>query len=384
MNIPKQLYWFLLCLLAITAGCDNNSSFIIEGKVSQAVGKMLYFERFGLNAVDVLDSVKLDTEGRFRFKTPLPDAPEFFRLRIDKRYINLASDSARTVIVSEDGKHFGKTYTIKGSFPCEHIRDLSLEQGVTLRKADSLIAAKKTGALSEGEYQQALTDLFASNRKFSRAVILEDPLSPAAYYALFQRYYDYLLFDPYDREDNICYAAVATAWDLYYKEAERTKHLVNLALPAVRKLRRDRQKPNFKVVEQDKATYFEISLPDIYGKTVHLSSLIGKVVLLDFTAYQTDFSPSRTLYLRELYESFYQKGFTIYQVSFDTDVHFWKTGASNLPWYCVREPLGRESALLGTYNITDLPSFFLIDRSGIIVCRDIPVNDLYKQIQKLL
>lgn len=384
MNIPKRLYGFLLSLLVLTTGCNSNSSFVIEGKVSQAEGKMLYFERFGLNAVDLLDSVKLDKEGRFRFKTPLPDAPEFFRLRIDKRYINLASDSARTVVITEDGKHFGKTYSVNGSLPCERIRKLSLEQGVTLRKADSLIAAKKSGSLSEGDYQQALTDLFAANRKFSRAVILEDPLSPAAYYALFQRYYDYLLFDPYDREDNICYAAVATAWDLYYKEADRTKHLVNLSLPAVRTLRRERQKPNFKIVEQDKATYYEISLLDIYGKTIRLSSLIGNVVLLDFTAYQTDFSPSRTLYLRELYESFYQKGFTIYQVSFDTDVHFWKTSASNLPWYCVREALGGESALLGTYNITELPSFFLIDRSGIIVCRDIPVNDLYKQIQKLL
>ncbi len=384
MNIPKRFYGFLLCLLVITAGCDSNSSFVIEGKISQAEGKMLYFERFGLNAVDMLDSVKLDKEGRFRFKTPLPDAPEFFRLRIDKRYINLASDSARTILVTENGKNFGKTYTVTGSLPCERIRELSIEQGITLRKADSLISAKKNGTLSEGDYQQALTDLFAINRKSSRAIILEDPLSPAAYYALFQRYYDYLLFDPYDREDNICYAAVATAWDTYFKEADRTKHLVNLALPAVRTLRRERQKPDFKIVEQDKVTYFEISLPDIYGKTINLSSLIGKVVLLDFTAYQTDFSPSRTLYLRELYESFYQKGFTIYQVSFDKDVHFWKTGASNLPWNCVREPLGTESGLLRTYNITELPSFFLIDRSGIIVSRDVPVNDLFKQIQKLL
>lgn len=384
MNVPSRIHWLLLCLLVIAAGCNNGPSFVVEGKVVKAEGKMLYFERFGLNTVDILDSIKLSKEGRFHFKIPLPDAPEFYRLRIDKRYIQLASDSARTITVIESGNQFGKTYSVKGSLPCERIRQLSLEQGITLRKADSLILEKRKGTLSDGDYQKALSDLFAKNRKQSKAVILEDPHSPAAYYALFQRYYDYLLFDPYDREDNKYYSAVATAWDLYYKEAARTKHLINLALPAIRALRRESRKMNVKVVEMDKATFFDITLPDIYNKNVSLGSLIGKVILLDFTAYQTDFSPSRTLYLRELYDSFSQQGFTIYQVSFDTDVHFWKTSASSLPWVCVRETRGNESSLLGNYNITEIPSFFLIDRNGIIVCRDIPVKDLYKQIQKLL
>lgn len=384
MNVSSRLFWLPLCLLVFAAGCDNGPSFVVEGKVSHAEGKLLYFERFGLNTVDVLDSVKLNKEGHFRFKTPLPEAPEFFRLRINKRYIQLASDSARTVTITENGKHFGKTYTVKGSIPCERIRELSIEQGITLSKADSLMLVKKSGTLSDGDYQKALSDLFAANRKQSKAVILEDPQSPAAYYALFQRYYDYLLFDPYDRDDNKYYAAVATAWELYYKDAARTKHLINLALPAIRALRREYQKSNIKVVELDKATYYKISLPDIYGKDVTLSSLIGKVVLLDFTVYQSDFSPSRTLYLRELYDSFSQQGFSIYQISFDSDAHFWKTSASNLPWVCVRESRGSESLLLGTYNITTLPSFFLVDRSGTIISRDVPIKDLYKQIQRLL
>jgi len=384
MNISSRIYWLLLCLLVTAAGCDKSPSFVVEGNIRHAEGKLLYFERFGLNAVDVLDSVTLKEDGRFRFKIQLPDAPEFFRLRIDRRYIQLASDSQRTVIISADGKQFGKNYEVKGSIPCERIRELSIQQGITLHKADSLIRAKKNGIITDGDYQKALTDLFAENRKQSRAIIFEDPLSPAAYYALFQRYYDYLLFDPYNREDNACYAAVATVWDLYFKEADRTKHLINLALPAVRALRQENQPLQANAVQKDTVSFFEISLPDIYNKVVPLSSLIGKVILLDFTAYKTDFSPSRTLYLRELYDSFSQKGLAIYQVSFDTDVHFWKTGASNLPWICVRESSGTESPLLGTYNITALPSFFLIDRKGNLVSRDLPVNDLYKQIQKML
>ncbi len=373
----------LLCL-SFLVGCNKKPTFVVEGKISLAEGKMLYFERFGLNAIDVLDSIELNEVGRFHFKTLLTDAPEFYRLRIDKRYIHLASDSPRTVTVTENGKQFGKTYLIKGSRPCERIRELSIQQGITLRKADSLMQVKKNGNLSDLDYQRALVDLFAANRKQSRKVILENPLSPAAYFALFQRYYDYLLFDPYDSDDNACYAAVATAWDTYYQDADRTKHLINLALPAVRALRRAKNASNIKVVEVNKATFFEIELPDVFNKIIPLSSLKGKVILLDFTAYQTDFSPSRTMYLRELYESFHQKGFAIYQVSFDSDVHFWKTGASNLPWTCVRETRGTESPLLGTYNITQLPSFFLIDRKGTIICRDIPTKDLQKRIEGLL
>lgn len=371
-------------LLILMAACSGTPTFVVEGEVAHADGKVLYFERFGLNATEVLDSAKLNGSGHFHFKTPLESAPEFYRLRIDKRFIHLASDSARTVTVKADATLFGKDYTVSGSAACSHIQTLSRMQGETLHRTDSIRQLYKEGLIDGTVYQEALFNLFAVHRENAKSLIYENPLSPAAYFALFQRFYDYLLFDPYDENDNKCYAAVATSWRTYYPDADRTKHLENLTLPAMKQIRQARKAKDIQVVETDLAGFFEINLPTVSQKRVALSSLKGQVILLDFTAYQTDFAPSRNLYFRELYDSFSDRGFAIYQVSFDTDEHFWKTSAANLPWTCVRETEGARSELFGTYNITQLPTYFLIDREGSIIARDAQVKDLYKEINALL
>lgn len=371
-------------LLFLLAACSGTPTFVVEGEVAHAEGKVLYFERFGLNATEVLDSVKLNEAGRFRFKTPLEEAPEFYRLRIDKRFIHLASDSARTVTVNADATLFGKDYAVSGSIPCLHIQSLSKLQQETLHLTDSIRHLYKEGLIEGAVYQETLFNLFAAHREKAKAVIYENPLSPAAYFALFQRFYDYLLFDPYDENDNKCYAAVATSWNAFYPEADRTKHLENLTLPAMKQIRQARKAKDIQVVETDLAGFFEINLPTLSQKRVTLSSLRGQVILLDFTAYQSEFAPSRNLYFRELYDSFSDRGFAIYQVSFDQDEHFWKTSAANLPWTCVRETEGTRSELFKTYNITQLPTYFLIDREGSLVARDAQVKDLYKEINALL
>ena len=106
--------------------------------------------------------------------------------------------------------------------------------------------------------------------------------------------------------------------------------------------------------------------------------------MLDFTAYQTDYSASRTLTMRELYNRYESYGFEIFQVSLDTDEHFWKTSALNLPWICVRDQNSLRSTYALQYYVQQLPTFFLIDRHGNIAARDETIKDLEKEIVRLL
>jgi peroxiredoxin len=380
----KRLILVILLNLLLLIGCSRTPVFVVEGEISHAEGKMLYFEHFGLNATDVLDSVKLNKKGEFRFKIEVPSAPEFYRLRIDKRFIHLAADSVRTVSIRADGLTFGKAYEVEGSKSCRLIRDLSLWQGQTLLKTDSIRNLYKQKSITDEVYQDELFRIFSEHREQAKVVIYEDPLSPAAYFALFQRFYNYLLFDPYDESDNKCYAAVATSWNSFFPDAQRTKHLVKLTLQGMKEIRQTRKAKDIKITETDQTTFFEINLPNLNNKKTSLSSLKGNIILLDFTAYQTEFAPTRNMYFRELYQEFANQGFVIYQVSFDPDEHFWKTSASNLPWICVRDAGGTYSDLFTTYNISQLPTFFLLNREGNIIARDAQIDDLYQEIQKLL
>jgi glutathione peroxidase-family protein len=130
--------------------------------------------------------------------------------------------------------------------------------------------------------------------------------------------------------------------------------------------------------------HFEIELPDVKGKVRTLGSLKGKVVLLDFTAYKTDWSPNYNLTMRQLYNKYSSQGFEIFQVSVDPDESFWVNAAVNLPWVCVYDENALNSNYLKLYNVQSIPAAFLIDREGNLVDRPEDQKSLDEKIAKLL
>jgi peroxiredoxin len=128
----------------------------------------------------------------------------------------------------------------------------------------------------------------------------------------------------------------------------------------------------------------DIALRDNKGQMRRLSDLKGQVVLLDFHVFATNESPARILLLRELYNKYQSQGFQIYQVSLDSDEHFWKQQTAALPWISVREDKGINSSTLSIYNIQAVPEFFLIDRGNNLVGRSQNIKDLEQTIRSLL
>ncbi len=381
----SYLAGMFLCVLCIS--CTRQ--FEVKGHLTQAEGKTLYFEQQALDGNRLLDSTVLKAKGSFHFKTKLGDAPEFYRLRFNNRSIFLAADSALTVKIEADSADFNRDYRVEGSLICEQIKQLSLLQKQTLAVFDSLYEVCQAGTIDYEEFSRQVTDVITAHKEKAKPFILDNPKSPVAYFALYQRIHRWLIFDPFQKEDNRLYSAVATSWDVFYPSSPRTKNLEGLALGGLQSIRQNQPKEdgaasNIEIREIDYLPYFDISLPDVFGNYRALSDLEGKVILLDFTAYETGNSPERILRMRELYNLYETAGLEIYQVSIDNDEHFWKTGAMNLPWVCVRDSRGALSPYLGTYNVRTVPTFFLIDRQGHLVARDETVMDLQKEIEELL
>ncbi|MBR4729997.1 MAG: TlpA family protein disulfide reductase, partial [Prevotella sp.] len=132
------------------------------------------------------------------------------------------------------------------------------------------------------------------------------------------------------------------------------------------------------------AGVLDIALTDNKGQLRHLTDLKGKVVLLDFHVFALEDSPARILMLRELYNKYQAQGFEVYQVSLDSDEHFWKQQTAALPWVSVRDADGIQSQQLLFYNIQSIPEFFLIDRGNNLVKRAAQIKDLEAEIRKLL
>ena len=380
----KKVVYFLLALVLVgLSACDNEPKFKVQGEVTGAEDKTLYFEASGLGGVSLLDSVKLGSNGSFSFAEIRPESPEFYRLRMGNQVINFAVDSTETVMVKTNAAKFDTDYTIEGSENNLKIKELVMLQAELQQKVDKLAQSGLPAGLAQNQLMKYINEY---KEKVKRNYIYAAPNKTYAYFALFQTLNGYMIFDPLASKDDVkCFAAVATSLNNAYPHADRSRNLYNMVIKGMKNTR----EPQQEVVEIDpsiikEADIIDIKLKDLKGNIRTLTELKGKVVLIDFTVYNNAMSAAHNLALRELYNKYQSQGLEIYQISLDSDEHFWKTSADNLPWICVRDAAGPYSQYVSIYSVAGLPSVFLVGRDNVLKLRGENIDDLEAEVRKLL
>lgn len=381
--MKKVVYYLLALVLVGMSACENGPKFKVQGEVADAENKTIYLEASGLEGIVLLDSVKLKANGNFSLAGARPEIPEFYRLRMDGKVINFVVDSTETVSIKAETAKFDTDYTIDGAESNQKIKELVLLQAELQQKVDKLSQSKLPAGIAQTQLATLINEY---KNKVKKGYIYEAPNKPYAYFALFQTLGGYMIFDPLANKDDVrCFAAVATSLNNIYPHADRSRNLYNMVIKGLKNTREPRQEN----VEIDpsiikESGIIDIKLKDLKGKERSLTELAGKVILIDFTIYNNTMSATHNLALRELYNKYHEKGLEIYQISLDADEHFWKTSADNLPWICVRDEKASYSNYIQLYNVTQLPTIFLVDRSNSLNARGENIEDLEAAIQKLL
>lgn len=372
-----------LCMFFLSA-CNNSSDFTVKGVVAGADGQLMYLENVGISNVVTLDSIKLAPGGKFKFTEKRPEYPDFYRLRLNNQLINFAVDSTETISFVADAGTFATSYSVEGSENSKAIKAITLAQLDANQAISRLRKEYEDKMISDTTYRMKVLAAADAYKEVARKYIYSAPMSTAAYFALFQQIDGLLFFDLYDRKDVKAYGAVATSYNHTYPESPRSKHLYNLTLQSMKVLRAQRP-VDYSNVETKEISFLDIELPDVRGEVVKLSTVApGKVVLINFTAYQTEWSPALNMALGELYTKYHDQGLEIYQVSLDSDFHFWRNGASNLPWVTVHDSQSVYSQVAGLYNVKQLPALFILDRKGNLVKRVEDVKKLEADVKAVL
>lgn len=367
----------------------NEKKFHIDGTITGAADSTLYFENMSLDGAVKIDSAKLSEDGTFAFEGTAPTAPEFYRLRIAGQFINIAVDSTETINIKAQYPQMATQYEVSGSEDCQRIKELSLMQSSLQAQVNAIASNPELGAQAVTDSVSRIVEAYKTRVKTE--YIFKAPMKASSYFALFQTIYaggqPVLLFNPRTSEQDIkVFGAVATSWDTFYPNEKRGENLHNIAIEGMKDVRYLRSQQQAEEIEASKVNtsgILDFTLTDNTGAARSLSSLKGNVVLLDFHLFADQNSMKRIMSLRELYNKYHAQGFQIYQVAIDGDEHFWKTQTAALPWISTRVD-DNTSSVLQLYNVQQVPTFFLLDRSCNVVKRDAQIKDIDAEIKALL
>ena len=349
----------LFCTIVLSFTACNNNKFSVEGAIANSDKKTLYLEQVNDANITLLDSVTLSKTGHYKFKAPQTAYSEFYRLRLGDQSILFAIDSTEHIVINGQKEQFATKYTVENSPNSEAIKTLR-NSGFEIQRY--IKTANEQKKLNKDE----AVAMIEAHKVKARKLILNDTRSTAAYYAVNQTINGFYIFSPYNQNDRSYWSAVATAYQVFQPKNPRTAVLTNIVLTALKETRQAQANYDH-LLTGEQAGIIDITLPNRVGEATSVSTLKGNVVLIHFLTYETDFAPTHTLFLRELYAAYHAKGFEIYQVSVDNNKLLWLEQTREIPWICVRDERGANSTYLRTYNVQQVPAWFLVGRNGDIV-----------------
>ena len=376
----KVSFILFSALAALFCSCQT-STVTLEGRLVAGDEKSVYLEQVSSLRQVVIDTAELDDAGNYRFEVKqVAKSPSLYNILYNGERIPLFLAAGDQLTVNSVG-NIVRNYTVEGSIESELLRGFYQSfiagaqnlESIAKKVSDTTLSAEERDVLLK-EY----TAVYYGIRRDQLRFIAEHPASLAAVYAIYQRLPgDQYLSDGVN--DVLHYRTVAEALAESYPDS-----------PYLVMLRGDiaRMEATQRLVENvTESSIPDLELQDIYGKKISLSSLLGKVVLLDFWSAELGNSNVMNAELKEIYAKYHNAAtpFEVYQVAVDTSKPLWISTVQEqqLPWISVSDLRGLASTAVGTYNVTKLPTSFLIDKNGTIVGRDIRGEELEKKLQQL-
>jgi len=293
-------------------------------------------------------TVKLSDKGKFEISFGL-EYPNYFRLGLDdKNHLMLILSPGDEVQVMANAEDLQMDFTVKGSDQTKLFYNATKQFDVFAQLRDSLAMVFK---LQNEQVSNAETE-------YVRGFIEKNKTSLSSL----------LLIDKLDKDK---YMNVYVSLDSSLMANYPSNKIVQDFHKDVQKI--TSQRIGFPIAE--------IELANAKGEIVKLSSLKGKVVLIDFWATWCMPCKAEIPNFKNAYKKYKEQGFEIYSISIDRDKNRWLAEEKTLPWINVYDDGGQYAKM---FNVNSIPFTMLIDRDGKIVRKNIRGQELEDSLSKLL
>lgn len=329
------------------------------------------------------DSVKIKRDGSFEFKGKIK-YPNFFLLRLnEKNFVTLLVDTTEKIMVYGDAANFSRDYIVEGSPGSLLVQELNEHLSKTKQKLDSVRSRKIVFRTHENyrfekiRWDQELVDIKNNQIDYSTGFVQKHPFSMASVLALYQKFDD----SNYVVQDLQSLKVAASALNTVFPNSE---HVKALYANTKRLMNQEKNSKLQEFIAKNGANSPDIKLPNSNGRDISLSSLKGKIVLIQFWSAMDRASRIQNEALTELYAKYKSKGLEIYQVSIDTDRNAWLDAIEKdgLSWINVGDMKGSVNAL-NMYNVQQIPSNYILDKEANIIARDLQGPTLDQAMARL-
>ncbi|MBP8824060.1 MAG: redoxin domain-containing protein [Flavobacteriales bacterium] len=372
----------LAVVAALLAGCiaASQQSRTITAQIDGAGGKTLYFDKFVGNKPVHVDSVLLDAEGKGTLSIPaLP--LDFYSMTLGgEQILVLLLDSAENLSFTAHVDSLQDPRSVEGSVNTgllhqffKDAQDFDASKQILIER----LKADRNDTVALAEYARLNTGFTA----YVKGFVQQHMGSPAVLAALnrLDIQQELALFEQV--KDSLRKSIPRSEYFTGYRDqVDRTAQQIRAA-----KQQEEQQTmlDNLIPVGSD-APDFTQNTPE--GKPLALSSLRGKVVLIDFWASWCRPCRMENPNVVKMYNKYHSRGFEILGVSLDKTKEAW-TGAiqqDGLKWNHVSDLAFWNNAVAQQYGVSAIPYTVLIGRDGKVLAKNLRGAALETKLAEVL
>jgi len=381
----KKLLSFLCVVMLFASSCtgaNSAGSYQITGTIKDAPNEPVYFDYLTMETAQTLDTVKTDANGKFVLKGMVKEYG-ICRVRLANQSNWLMMVDNKSKIAFEATKADMLHYKLTGGNGNEEfykvlVKAANIQQVIGAKNQQYNDLYNSGNQIAAAALRDSMTNMINS---FEKEVKQMADATPNAILAMYEASFINTEQDlPFGRRilDKMEKTIPQSVYTAQYKK--RFLDLENQVNQ--QKMQEEMSK---KTAVGSIAPDIKLLTPD--GKELALSSLRGKVVLLDFWASWCGPCRRENPNVVRIYNTYKDKGFTVFSVSFDKSAEPWKAAIAQdgLIWpNHVSDLKGWGSMAAGLYGITSIPRTFLLDKDGKILATNLRGEELEQKVKEIL
>ncbi len=377
--------FFSIFLISLLLACKHEvkKQFEVRGTIKNTNAKMVYLEETPLGSSEriIVDSSLVNSSGLFHLKAKTPEESLFNLFLKDEAYpFAFVINDAPDVMVTADAKT-PNDYVVEGSPGSKSLKSFSMNAsnkwGALYLLGRELDSLKKTGAadsvlITVNDRGESLLNQL---KNYVRTFIKNSSDPITSVWAL-GTYSQIFSVDDYQALLNGIVEKFPG-----HKGIAAIKEMNDRQLALAKQKSEPVQETNWLGKQAP-----ELSLPDINGNEIKLSSYKGKYVLVDFWASWCLPCRRENPNVVQAFDKYKNKNFTIFGVSLDKEKEDWLEAIQKdkLAWMQVSDLQEWSSAAVSTYGFTSIPFNVLIDPEGKIIAQSLRGTDLEKKLDEVL